>query len=157
MSADTMVSGGGSVYYTTKIFRIRDAIVGVAGDVANTTKFLAWFRKECPSDEVGMSLDDDKTFEGLVLRPQGLFYYADCVEPDKLHDKFHAIGSGAAYGKSALALGQSTAGAVSHTCIMLPSHCGGKPQTLHLLPAERKARPRKVPPIIVPPPTDNKG
>ncbi len=145
MSADTMVSGGSVVYYTTKIFRIRDSLVGVAGSVENTTKFLAWFRKECPADEVGMTLDDDHDFAGLVLNSKGLLYYADCVEPDLLHDKFSAIGAGAAYAATAMSLGKNTSDAAKIAIERDPAHCGGKVMTLHLLPAERKGRKMKAP------------
>ena len=155
MGAYRMVSDGGEVlYFTKKVLRIRDCLVGVSGDVNNTTKFLAWFRKECPSDEVGMTLDDDKTFAGLVLTAKGeLLYYADCVEPDVLDDKFAAIGAGRSYAVSAIDLGKSVAEAVQHAIKWCPGTCGGKIDVLSLVKRERgpKARPSPPADIVIPP------
>lgn len=93
MAADSRVSGDGVIYNTTKVMRIGDNLVGVAGTVSATTRFLSWFGKGCPADGVTFSDDDD--FSGLVLNAKGLFYYAECCDPDKICNPFAAIGSGA--------------------------------------------------------------
>ncbi len=147
MAADTRVSGGaGPMYNTLKIFRIGDAIVGMCGNVEHTTKFLAWFRKECPHDEVPIGAgEDDESFAALVLRPSGLYYYADCCEPDRIHENFYAIGSGSGPAASAMAFGKTPAQAVRHA--MKFDHCtGGKITELFLEPKQKKGKPKTATP-----------
>lgn len=141
MAGDSKVAGSGSIYHCDKVFRIGDSLVGVAGNVQNTTKFLAWFRKECPPDEVAMDLSDDKTFEAVVVNADGIFYYADCVEPDKLHEKFFAIGSGAMAAMAAMLVGKSPAEAVK-IAAKLDHNTGGpiKVLELHSGPKRRKMK-----------------
>lgn len=132
MAGDSRVSIGSIAYHADKVFRIGDSIVGVCGDAQNTTKFLAWFRKECPSDEVGMTLDDDHTFAALVLNARGLFYYSDCVEPDRIHDKFMAIGAGGDIAQTAMYLGKTPTEAVHIACKLDVVNSGGPVKTLCL-------------------------
>lgn len=138
MAGDSRVTVGSISYHADKVFRIGDSIVGVCGDAGLTTKFLAWFRKECPSDEIGMTLDDDHTFGALVLNPRGLFYYSDCAEPDRLHDKYFAIGSGADIAVTAMTLGKTPTEAV-HIACKLDFNSGAPVKTLALNHA-KKAR-----------------
>jgi hypothetical protein len=147
MAADTRVIGAGPMYHTNKIFHIGDALVGVAGAVGHTTKFLAWFRKECPQDEVAMNFsEDDPGFAALVLRPSGLFYYADCCEPDRLHEKHFAIGTGGGYAVVAMDNGKTPAQAVR--CAMkYDEGTGGKVTELHLSePKQKKGKPKPATP-----------
>jgi hypothetical protein len=121
MAGESQVGFGAAFYRARKLHRIGDAIVGVAGDAGHTTKFLAWFRRECPADEVGMTLDDDHQFNALVLRPSGLWFYSDCTEPDFVRDQFTAIGAGAEFAIAAMALGKSPREAVALACKLAPS------------------------------------
>ena len=149
MAGDSRVTVGSIFYTSDKIFRIGQSLVGVAGDANLTTKWLAWFRRECPADEVGMTLDDDHTFNALVLNVSGLFVYGDCTEPDKLHDKYFAIGVGSDIAMAAMALGKTPAEAVKLACRLDPMHCGlpVKEMLLHpgpLKPRARRARPAQI-------------
>jgi len=139
MAGDSLVSVGGTAYRADKIFHIRDSFVGVAGSADNTTKFLAWFRKECPADEPMMTLDEDSTFQGLVLNSRGLFYYANCTEPDRLHDKHFAIGVGADFALSKLDEGKSPAEAVRYACKRSTS-CGLPVKVLTLKAKDKRKR-----------------
>ena len=121
MAGESQVGFGAAFYRARKLHRIGDAIVGVAGDAGHTTKFLAWFRRECPADEVGMTLDDEHQFNALVLRPSGLWFYSDCTEPDFVRDQFTAIGAGAEFAIAAMALGKSPREAVALACKLSPS------------------------------------
>lgn len=135
----------GSVFYTSdKVFKIGTSLVGVCGDAGLTTKFLAWFRKECPADEIGMTLDDDHQFSALVLRSDGLYVFNDCTEPDRVNSKFFAIGVGADIAMAAMALGKSPAEAVKLACRLDPMHCGLPVKSLALRPAptKRKIKPK---------------
>jgi ATP-dependent protease HslVU (ClpYQ) peptidase subunit len=140
MAGDSRVTVGSICYHTDKVFRIGDSIVGVAGDANNTTKFLAWMRKECPPDEVGMILDDEHTFSALVLNPRGLFYYCDCVEPDRVHDKCMAIGSGADIAVTAMHFGKTPTEAVHVACKLNTSDSGGPVKTIQLPRAASKGK-----------------
>lgn len=136
----------GSVFYTAKkVFRIGNALVGVAGDAGLTTKFLAWFRKECPPDEIGMTLDDDHTFSALVLRDSGLYVFNDCTEPDHIDSRFFAIGVGADIAMTAMTLGKSPEEAVKLACRIDPMHCGLPVRSLSLRPTPSKPK-RKTKP-----------
>lgn len=142
MAGDSKVTVGAIAYHADKVYRIGDSIIGVCGDANNTTKFLAWFRKECPSDEVAMTLDDDHEFGALVLNQRGLFYYSDCVEPDRLQDKYFAIGAGADIALTAMHLGKSPTEAVQLAC-KLNVHSGPPVKTL-ILHTAKKARTMKA-------------
>lgn len=108
MAADTRVTGV-PIYHCSKMHRIRGKLVGVAGDMAATTKFLAWFRKECPPDEILLDSkeDGDTGLCALVLDQSGIYLYTNLTEPDRLHDKVYAIGTGAPYALAAIARGAS--------------------------------------------------
>ena len=151
MAGDSRVSVDSICYHTDKVFSIGDSIVGVCGDAGLTTKFLAWFRKECPSDEIGMSLDDEHEFAALVLNPRGLFYYSDCAEPDKIHDKNMAIGAGMDIAQAAMFLGKTPTEAVHVACKLDVGHTGGPVKTLALTPTTKSRKSRKaktaLPPI----------
>jgi len=113
MAGDTMISGI-STCYCDKIFRIRDTLVGVCGGNAYTTKFLEWYRKECPPDsmlDIGDD-DDEKSFLALVLNSYGLWLYSNLCEPDKLHDPYYAIGSGSQAACEAMRRGDTPTQAV---------------------------------------------
>lgn len=142
MAGDSLVSVGSIAYHTDKIFHIRDSLVGVAGDAALTTKFLAWFRKECPADEIGMTFEEGKEFAALVVNARGLFYYADCAEPDKLHDKHFAIGAGSDFALAAMDAGKSPGDAVRVACKRSPTTCGLPVKVLSL--KEKARRGKKV-------------
>jgi hypothetical protein len=95
MAGDRKCSDNGTTYYATKVFRIEHNIVGVAGDAHRTNKFLAWVRAGQPKDAPSIMDGDAPEFRALLLNRNGLFIYTDTVEPDKLHNAFHAIGTGA--------------------------------------------------------------
>lgn len=163
MAGDSRVSGGGAIYYTDKIFRIGESLVGVAGEAKATTKFLAWFRTECPPTDERLAADDDGEvdFLGLVLNSRGLFLYTDLCEPDHLHNKFYAIGTGGMAAMAAMKHGLSPEKAVREA-MEFDEKTGGKVKTLTLSPSKRKiARPSpvKVQTDSIPPPepTPTKG
>jgi ATP-dependent protease HslVU (ClpYQ) peptidase subunit len=148
MAGDSRVTVGSVFYASDKVFQIGKSLVGVAGDANLTTKWLAWFRRECPADEVGMTLDDDHTFNAIVLNSGGLFVYGDCTEPDKLHDKHFAIGVGADIAMAAMALGKTPTEAVKLACRLDPMHCGLPVKTLSLHPGPTKPRRSRSAPTI---------
>ena len=148
MAGDTKVSNGSTAYYTPKVFEIGDSIVGVAGNANLTTKFLAWFRKECPADEVGMSLDEEHEFVALVLNARGLYVYNDCTEPDRLTNDYFAIGSGADAAIAYMSTGKTPAEAVRAVIKhpMLDSGTGGDVIEKSLPQAKKPTRRKKPAP-----------
>jgi ATP-dependent protease HslVU (ClpYQ) peptidase subunit len=107
MAADTRVTGV-PMYYCAKVHRIRGKLVGVAGDSAATTKFLAWFRKECPADEMLLDVKDEDGDTGLmalVLDASGIYLYTNLTEPDRMYNKFYGVGTGAPYALGAIEKG----------------------------------------------------
>lgn len=146
IAGDSRVACGAIFYNSDKVFRIGDSLLGVCGDANYTTRFLEWFRKECPPDEAGLTLDDEHTFAALVLNPRGLFHYADLAPPDHLHDRFFAIGAGADVAMAAMAMGKSPADAVRLACRLNPMACGLPVKVLQLPTGKAKKAKSPLPP-----------
>ena len=141
MSADVQVSIDGAKYHADKICQIGDSIVGAGGDAANCNKFMDWFRLGKPTEKPELSFEDDKTFIALELNPRGLFVYNDITEPDRLLDKYYAIGSGGSAALVAMILGKSPADAV-RLAHRVDSSTGAHVTTMSLPRTEK--RPRKT-------------
>ena len=118
MAADHKVSGGSTApYYTPKIFRHGDHIMGAAGTSSATTKWFEWMRRDCPPmEEIDLAGEEGDTFIGLVLNEDGLFVYNAMCEPDPLLNDFYAIGSGSRYVMQALKAGKSPESCVRVAC-----------------------------------------
>jgi hypothetical protein len=146
MAGDTRVTGNMPMCYCEKIFRIRDSLVGVCGGNAYTTQWLEWFRREMPPVETLLDIDEDvdeKSFCGLVLDEKGLWLYTNMCEPDKLLDKFYAIGTGSMVACESMRRGDTPAQAV-HAAARWDEGTGGKVTELHLI-KHQKERKRKSP------------
>lgn len=132
MAADRKVTDEGSMYHTIKIFVVEGNIVGLAGEVLRTNKFLNWMRMGQPKEAGSMMEGDEKAnFQALVLNRKGLFVYMDTCEPDALDDPFYAIGCGsqAALAVMTKPIGWSPEAAVKHAGKVDP-HTGGKTDVL---------------------------
>ncbi len=151
MAGDTLVTGAGAPYHTDKIFEIGGSLVGVCGTATATTRFLAWFRKECPPE--GDNFGEDDEFYALVLNKKGLFFYGECAEPDELDDDFHAIGSGGKPACMAMFLGKTPAEAVQAVIDsgVDQGNTGGEVRELDLVETSRKARKAKSGAFTLPP------
>lgn len=161
IAGDSRVACGSIYYNSDKVFRIGDSLIGVCGDADYTTRFLEWFRKECPDGETGFTLDDDHTFAALVLNSRGLFFYADIAPPDHLHNKFYAIGAGADIAMAAMSMGKSPSDAVRLACRLSPMACGLPVKVLQIPTGKVKRASTPLPPKgaqqDTPPATDSKG
>lgn len=118
--------------------------MGVCGGNAYTTKFLEWFRRECPPDSLlDVDEDDDeKSFLAMALDSKGLWLYTNLCEPDKLHDNYYAIGSGAQAACEAMRRGDTPAQAVK-AAMRWDEGTGGKVTELHLM--EKHKEPKQKP------------
>lgn len=95
MAADTMVSDGDVKSRMTKILRIGDDLVGVAGEIPDIEAWLKWYRGGRRGKGPKLT-----TFAALVMRADGLAHFTGTQEMC-VDQGFYAIGSG---GKAALAL-----------------------------------------------------
>ncbi len=90
MAADSQWSDGVQKGRVRKVHRIGKQLIGCAGNLDETTLFLAWCRKGCQGKPPKIP-----NFSALVLNAKGLFH---CVGNDILmpvESGWHAIGSGA--------------------------------------------------------------
>lgn len=129
MAADSRVTDNGVVYDTDKIFEVGGSIIGMAGDVADTTRFLRWFAAGAP--EEAPDFGKESGFSALVLSPTGLHYYAGCCKPDPIHGDFYAIGAGAMAAMAVMTLGHTPELAVATACKVNPDS-GGPVKVLSL-------------------------
>jgi len=94
MVADSSVSDGDRVWSERKVFRIKGALIGLAGEDGDCGRFLQWVKDGLPGKpRFGETA-------ALILTPgQLLFFDGNYVEPVKVKSGREAIGSG---GKSAM-------------------------------------------------------
>lgn len=116
----------GSWFPSTKIARIADALVGVAGDASAGDAWLDWLR----DGRQGKPPKGDVTV--LILR-KGVCTLVDTTNGrDVIVERgFHAIGSGAAAALGALHAGATPAQAVKIAC-MVDASSGGRIRTVAL-------------------------
>lgn len=135
MAADSKVTDGDTFYYTNKLHIIGESIIGVAGICAATNKFLEWFRAGCPRDGPTLEEDDSVGFSALVLNRSGLYVYSGCFEPDKLDDRYYAIGTGKQHAVGMMRLGHTPANAVR--AAKVDPCTGGRIREIHLKNVKR--------------------
>lgn len=115
-------------FSTSKIMRIRGALVGTAGEVNNTNKFEKWFGTKRAKPRFSKNAD----FEALVLSADGkLYHYDETCSPSEITQPFFAIGSGAHAALGALHAGATPELAVE-IAIKIDTLSGGDVQTLEL-------------------------
>ncbi len=113
MVSDSKCSAGGTWYPITKIYRVGDDLVGLAGDVKEWQAWLKWYR----ADKKGPrpKLDD---FSALVLRPDGLYEACSNGLELKVERGFHAVGSGGNAAAAVMLAGHSAEEAVRIACLI---------------------------------------
>jgi len=128
MSADTRYSGPvtGRV---TKIYRIRDFIVGFCGDLAAAMQAISWLRDPTVNPEP--TSEQMEGVELVVLKSDGIWFYEGCLRPYLVDDDVAAIGSGAQGALVALNLGCTTREAVK-AAMDVDAYTGGDVDTLEL-------------------------
>jgi ATP-dependent protease HslVU (ClpYQ) peptidase subunit len=110
MVADSLVSGGGPSFISSKIFSVNGKLVGFSGHVTHALKFIEWLKHGTP---MNLAYDrDENTFDALVMDGGFLFYYDNELVPIQVNDDIYAIGSGAAYAIGAIDAGASPKRAV---------------------------------------------
>lgn len=123
MAADSRVTihteeGGARVTRCIKIFRRRDAVIGLAGESEPGLVFLDWYGTGKPAPAV--LIDAEADFTALVLTAKGLFEFGKYCMPEKILDKFWAVGSGSKVALGAMHMGASAERAVEIACLVDP-------------------------------------
>lgn len=90
MVSDSQWSDGVQKGHTRKVHRIGKQLIGCAGNMDETTLFLAWCRAGCEG-----KAPKTPNFSAIVLNAKGLFhcYANDILMP--IENGWHAIGTGA--------------------------------------------------------------
>jgi hypothetical protein len=134
MYCDSKVTSGDSHFPGAKIFRVRDDIVGTAGNNQGIEKFLRWYSgKRHKPLEPGKS----DNFDIIVLTHDGIFSFANCSFPDKVDRDFHVVGTGGSLAHAAMLAGASPRRAVEIAC-EISNGCGLPVQELSLLPKRKR-------------------
>lgn len=90
MCADSNVSDDDRIWTGRKVWRVKGALIGFAGNDADTAAFLPWYRSGMDgSVKFGIS-------SALILDATGLYLFdANYTKPQKLEHGREAIGTGA--------------------------------------------------------------
>jgi hypothetical protein len=124
MAADSCISlqteaGGARKFRCEKLYRkfVKNArgktetvIIGLAGESAPGLVFLDWYGtdKDKPTDLIEGGAD----FTALILTKRGLFEADAYCRPEKILNRFYAVGSGAKAAMGAMHAGATAIGAV---------------------------------------------
>jgi hypothetical protein len=109
LAADRRACGNGQVFSTTKIHRVGDVFVGVAGYGDKIQEFVAWIMggrqaSTYPDNE------DAHSFVALVIETGGrILQYERTAYPIIVEEVRHAIGSGRDFALMAMHLGKTAA------------------------------------------------
>lgn len=88
MVADSSFSDDDRVWVGRKVFRIKGALVGVAGDVEHWSRVLEWLKKGGDPPRFGSA-------SVLILSPSGLTVYSGSPTAERIRSGREAIGTGA--------------------------------------------------------------
>ena len=127
MAADKRVTGG-PMFCTTKLFRVRGSLLGIAGNVEQAMRFVEWRRTSGPQPQ----FTEQPNIEVIELTSDGkLFWWGAEMVGIPIEGKCYAIGSGAA-----LALGAMEMGATPKQAIQIAAKwdatTGSEVQTMSL-------------------------
>jgi len=132
LAVDKRVIYCGLARTVTKIFRIRDSLVGIAGDGAQGMDMVEWYRAGCDVEKFPIAQrDKDQWATVVVVKPDGLWLYERTPVMMRIEDAIYATGSGRDYALAAMHLGKSAAEAVEIACLF-DIGCGNGVDTLEL-------------------------
>lgn len=118
LAADKRAVLGTLIRTTTKIFKVRNHLLGYAGDADAGEEMLAWFKDGADPGLFPTNQREDDRWSGLlVIGPdKRIFTYERTPHPLKFHDEQFAIGCGRDFALAAMYLGQSAPEAVKVAC-----------------------------------------
>lgn len=134
LAADKRACLGTAIGVTTKIHRVDDYLVGIAGDASYGRTMLAWLQDGRKPDKFPASqADRDKFARVMAIWPGGeVWIYEDTPHPFRLEGRYAAIGSGRDFAMAAMHLGHDAERAVLVACA-LDSNCGNGVDRLHFV------------------------
>jgi len=133
LAADKLVVNGNSKATLTKIFRVGDLLVGLAGSISFASQMLNWIKEgRKPKDFPDSLKDKDDWVPAIVIEPNGrVLKYERTPYPTIIEDKFAAIGCGRDFALAAMALGKPAREAVK-LASRLDNSCGNGVDVLRL-------------------------
>lgn len=124
MAADKRAHDGALSFPVTKIHKIGNTIVGVAGELDHCLVLLDWFRGgRDPEKWPAVQATDNWVRLMYVLETGECYEINKVCFPIRVERRFHAIGSGAELAIASMHLGETAAGAVAIASEYDPS-CG---------------------------------
>jgi len=129
MAADTRATveteaGGIRLMRCEKLYRLDDAIIGVAGEGFPGLVFVEWYRARLTKPEPPeLLIHGDADFSALVLTRSGLYEFDKWCRPERVLNRFWAIGSGAKAALGAMHAGSNAFCAARIACKIDPL-CG---------------------------------
>lgn len=124
IAADSQVTAGEArKFRCEKIYQVvvhgLPAIVGLAGGAFDGLAFLDWLMGDKPEPPQRL-IDGEADFTAIVLNKHGLFEYDKWCRPDKVLERFYAVGSGASAALGAMHMGATARQAVEVACKIDP-------------------------------------
>ncbi|SOD42382.1 hypothetical protein [Nitrosovibrio sp. Nv4] len=124
LAADKRSINSGLARTVTKIYRVGDSVVAIAGNLDQGLLMVEWVRNGCnPETFPGSQRDKDDWATVVVADANGVRSYERTPYPIAVEDKFWAAGSGRDFALAAMHLGKSAIEAVQVACVF-QSDCG---------------------------------
>lgn len=131
MASDSRVVVGSRIGQTDKIWRIKGALFGGAGDAASTELVRDWLMRGGVFGKDQPKLADDAEFEAIFVSQEGAAFYLEArLVPIRIHGNW-AIGSGSDFALAFMHTGMSATEAISKTAD-LADGVGGEIKSLVL-------------------------
>lgn len=125
MAGDKRTNFGGLHATTTKVHRIRECLVGCAGNTAQIIEMQKWFAEGAKREDFPAAQRDVKECVSmLVIEPSGrVLQYENTPDPMVIENPFWALGSGRDFAMAAMYMGRSAEHAANVACA-LDMGCG---------------------------------
>lgn len=111
MVCDSKCTSGEVWYPMTKVHRVGKELIGLAGSVKESLAWLDWYRSGKKGVRPKLEM-----FQGLCLRPDGLYELGADGLVQLVERGFHGIGSGGGYAVAAFMAGADPKKAVDIAC-----------------------------------------
>jgi len=94
---------------TTKIFRVRDGLIGLVGNGAHANQMRAWYEAGAlPEKFPDAQKNKDDWVTTVIIRVDGIWVYERTPYPTKIEDTIYASGCGRDYALAAMYLGHTS-------------------------------------------------
>lgn len=130
LAGDRRSVGGGNAKTTTKVHRVNDMLVGLAGDASAAEAVRWWLSKGADTTlHPWGDIDKDQCHALVIMPDRTIWVYENGPHPAQYHDPFIAIGCGRDYALAAMHLGRDAKQAVEVACAF-DVFCGNGIDTL---------------------------